>query len=293
MNKLTLCEFIKKSNKKHNNIYDYSLVNYKNHRTKIRIICHDHGIFEQTPNSHLRGSGCPICFGKNKFTKEEFIKKSKQLYGDRYNYNLVNYNGIHKKVKIICKEHGEFQQTPSSHLQGRKCIYCAGKKIKTKDFIKKLKMVHGDRYDYSLVKYINAKSKIKIICQKHGIFEQISNEHLKGCGCPKCVQTKGEKEISKLLVDNNIKFEVQKRFHNCKNIRPLPFDFYLPDKNIAIEFDGIQHFQINEFFGGEKEFKNTSKKDKIKNNYCRENNIYLLRIKYNDNIFDILNKIIN
>jgi len=133
--------------------------------------------------------------------------------------------------------------------------------------------------------------KIKIICKKHGIFEQTPDNHInKKTGCPICNESKGEKEIRIILNNLNIKYIKQKTFNNCKNKRKLPFDFYLTDYNLCIEFDGIQHFKSIEYFGGEKVLKETQKRDLIKNNYCKENNIKLLRIKYNENILKKLKK---
>lgn len=167
------------------------------------------------------------------------------------------------------------------------------RRLTTEDFIEKSNIVHNNKYDYSLVEYKNAHSKVKIQCRKHGIFQQVPLSHLRGDGCPTCGESKGEKTIEKYLANNNIYFEFQKTFEKCFHKQKLKFDFYLPKHNMCIEYDGEQHFRAVEWFGGEKEFILLQKKDKIKDNYCKENNIYLLRIKYSDNIIDILNKIIN
>jgi very-short-patch-repair endonuclease len=132
---------------------------------------------------------------------------------------------------------------------------------------------------------------IKIICPFHGIFEQQPLHHLNGSGCPICKTSKGEKLIKKLLDGINIKYDYQKRFKNCKNTKPIPFDFYLPDYNICIEYDGIQHFKPISIFGGKKSLENQKIKDKIKNVYCEKNNIKLIRIKYTDDINYILNNL--
>ena len=107
--------------------------------------------------------------------------------------------------------------------------------------------------------------------------------HLNNQGCPICKESKGEKEIRNYLKNNNIVFESQKKFNNCRNKNPLPFDFYLPLLNICIEYDGIQHYKSNTFFGGEKGLKQRQINDKIKTQYCKDNDIRLLRIKYNQN----------
>ena len=167
------------------------------------------------------------------------------------------------------------------------------KKLTTEEFITKSNLIHNNKYDYSLVNYENSSSKIKIICPVHGIFEQTSSEHLHGSGCPTCNDSKGERKISKYLSEHEIKFEKQMKFQNCKNINLLPFDFYLPEQNICIEFDGRQHYEIIEYFGGEQKLKYTQHNDQIKNDFCKNNNIQLIRIKYDEDINNILNNKIN
>ena len=186
--KLTLIDFIDMSNKKHNNKYDYSLVEYKNNYTKIKIICPIHGIFEQEPSSHLCTVGCPKCSGKNK-TNEELILELKNVHGNKYDYSLVNYKSMNTKIKIICPEHGVFEQYLYSHRKGYGCPYCSKcKKSTTEEFIKKSKKIHGDKYDYSLVNYKSMTTKVKIICPKHGVFEQLPSNHIYyDSGCLKCV----------------------------------------------------------------------------------------------------------
>ena len=271
--------------------YDYSLVNYKNDKTKVKIICPTHGEFEQTPNSHLSGSGCPICNNKRNCTNQ-FIENSKLVHGDKYEYSLVEYINNKTKVKIICFDHGEFEQVPISHINGSGCPKCIGRNKTTFEFIQGCKLIHGDKYDYSLVDYTGALNKIKIVCSKHGEFEQTATTHLSGRGCPICRESRGEKEIKEFLIKNNVKFIHQHKFNNCKDKRPLPFDFYLPDKNLCIEFDGRQHFEVIKRWGGEDGLKDQQKKDKIKTEYCLKNKISLLRISHKENIYNKLKQII-
>jgi hypothetical protein len=115
--------FLSNAKNKHGERYDYSLVEYVNNRTKVKIICPEHGIFEQKPNDHLY-YGCGKCGGTKKLTTDEFIVKAKILHGERYNYSLVEYKTAHLKVKIICPEHGIFEQKPNNHLMGKGCKKC-------------------------------------------------------------------------------------------------------------------------------------------------------------------------
>lgn len=185
-------DFIIKANKKHNFIYDYSKVNYKKWNIKVIIGCIKHGDFEQTPNCHLQGQGCPMCGLKQTKSKEQFIKEAIEKHGDKYDYSNVEYVNTNSRVIIICKKHSEFKQTPTKHLFGRGCKKCAielnSDKLRfTKQmFISKAIIIHGDKYDYSQVIYNKSQSKVKIICKIHGIFEQTANKHLQGQGCPKC-----------------------------------------------------------------------------------------------------------
>jgi len=283
--KLTTEEFINKSNKIHNNKYDYSLINYINEKTKIKIICPIHGEFYQKPEIHIKGSICPLCSIDKSRKIEKFINQSKLKYDNKYDYSLVNYKRNDQNVKIICPIHGVFEQKPTLHLK-RGCPICEGNmKLNTEQIIFIFKDIHGDNYDYSLVDYINNKTKVKIICHKHGIFEQTPNSHKRGEGCPKCNESKGEKEISKILKSLNINFVYQKKFSNCKNQKKLSFDFYLPDYNTCIEYDGKQHFQETNYWKNNKmKLEKTKQNDLIKNNYCKENNIELIRIKYDESI---------
>jgi hypothetical protein len=180
-------EFIKKAIKIHKNKYDYSKVNYVNTSTKVLIICKEHGEFQQMPQNHLNGSICHKCSGKYKLSTEEWIEKAKECHRDKYNYSKVNYTSIRNKVIIICKIHGEFEQMPQNHLNGLICHKCSCKyKLTTEEWIEKAKEVHGKKYDYSKVNYLNNKKDIIIICKEHGEFEQFPQNHLNGSICHKC-----------------------------------------------------------------------------------------------------------
>ena len=228
---------------------------------------------------------------KRRLTTKDFIERSKVKHGDKYDYSKTEYFGKFKKLKIICPIHGEFEQEAWGHMKGRGCIDCSGfKPLTTKIFIERSKKIHGNKYDYSKTIYVSTRKKVKIICPIHGEFEQRAGGHLTGRGCFECIESRGEKSIRVFLENNNIKFKQQKIFKECKNKRVLPFDFYLPDYNICIEYDGEQHFGPIDYFGGELGFIKRKKLDKIKTKYCKNNNVILYRIKYTDNIKKILEK---
>jgi very-short-patch-repair endonuclease/Zn ribbon nucleic-acid-binding protein len=280
-------KFIEQAKKIHGNKYDYSKIEYKNISNKIKIICPIHGEFEQIPSIHiLKKSGCPKCYGNKKLTNSEIIESFSKIHHDKYDYSLVKYINSKTKIKIICPIHGEFEQTPDSH-KSHGCSKCS--KIYSEDFIKKSIDIHKNKYDYSLINYISVKTKVKIICKKHGIFEQTPNNHLSGKGCPRCNESKGELIIHNFLKENKIEYITQKTFDNCKYINLLRFDFYIEKYNLCIEYDGEQHFKIwPKIEKNNKNLKLRILKDNIKTKYCANNNINLLRIKYNDNIIEKL-----
>jgi len=288
--KSTLNNFIAKAIKKHGDIYDYSLVEYINMRTKIKIICPKHKIFEQLPSNHLKNKiPCKKCSSEKNSNLNSFIDRANIIHSNKYDYSLVKYKMNKLKIKIICPEHGIFEQTPNSHVCGHGCPKCTGKfHHDTQSFIKISSLVHNNKYDYSITEYIHSEKTINIICPIHGIFKQRPHNHIQGQGCPKCIESKGEKKIAKLLEIKNIEFKRQKTFEDCRSKRKLPFDFYLPKYNILIEYDGIQHFKPRDLWGKEEGLRYIQKNDTIKNKYCIDNKIELIRIKYTDNIENII-----
>jgi len=305
---LALClnqtEFLKKAVAVHGNKYDYSRTDYKNSHVKLDIICTKHGLFQQTPTKHMAGQGCPRCARElphyNSLTTKTFIEKAKAIHGNKYDYSLVAYRKSCKKIKILCPDHGLFEQSPNNHLMGMKCVKCAlkinadSRKYNTQEFIRKAMLVHKNKYDYSEVDYKKCEIKIKIKCHNHGVFIQTPASHLAGKGCPFCLDSQGELKISDLLNSMNIKYEREKKFTDCKNIRLLPFDFYIPSMNACIEYDGKQHFNPVDYYGGITAYEDLKKKDAIKNRYCLNNEIKLIRIPYTkksrEDIEDILKR---
>ena len=194
--KLTTKEWIDKAKIVHGDKYDYSKVNYISNKEKVIIICKIHGEFEQFPQNHLKGYICHKCSNCYKPNTEEFIQKAKIVHGDKYDYSKVNYISTLKKVIIICKIHGEFQQIPQNHLKGSICHKCSGKyQPTTEEWINNAIKVHGYKYDYSKVDYINNHKKIIIICKEHNEFEQTPNAHLLGQGCRKCQYSNNSKKF--------------------------------------------------------------------------------------------------
>jgi len=278
-------KFIEKSKKRHGDKYDYTKVVYINSITKVEIICNMHGSFFVRPDAHVRKVGCPKCNGGIRYNTESFIDKCIKLYGDKYKYDKVNYINSNTKVTINCPKHGHFNIRPANFLIGQECSKCSGVYRKnTLDFINESTMMHNGFYNYDNCNYKNNRTKVKINCPIHGVFEQTPKDHLNGSGCNMCKSSKGEKEIIKLLEIIGIKYETNKIFKSCKGINggTLPFDFYINDINLLIEYDGRQHHEPVSAFGGIDSYTNQILNDEIRNNWCSDNNIRLIRISYKD-----------
>ena len=275
--KLTTEEFIKKAKEIHGDKYDYSKVNYLSNKDKVLIICPEHGEFWQSPASHLKSSGCPECSGCKKITPESFIRKSKSTHKILYDYSKVQYLTSTDKVCIICPKHGEFWQSPLYHMHGGNCPKCVGGvKISKDDFIQKANIVHKNKYDYSKVAYINTSTKVCIICPEHGEFWQTPNNHLFGAGCPTCPQSNLEGGVREFLLKNKVNFIQEYSFDWLKYKKKLFLDFYLPEHKLAIECQGLQHFQPVEMFGGEDFFLKTIERDRLKKKLCEDHGIRIV-----------------
>jgi len=267
-------EFLTKVKKRFGGLYDYSLTNYVNSETKVKIICPVHGIFEKLPSQHMVGQGCPSCSrSKPRSNTETFVAKAIEKHGTYYDYSLVHFIKSTKNVKIVCPKHGIFEQTPSKHLCGQGCKECSIDRKKEKfslnesEFIERSKKIHADKYDYSLVEYHNSHTKIKIICPTHKIFDQLPYDHLSKHGCPNCSSSVSniEKEINQFLLSCG----VQTITSSLSIIPPYQIDIFIPSHNLAIEFNGLYWHSENKV--GKNYHLN-------KTQICEQNNIRLIHI---------------
>tara|TARA_R100000808_G_C2136523_1_gene144814 strand:- start:327 stop:1766 length:1440 start_codon:yes stop_codon:yes gene_type:complete len=191
--KITTAEFLKRARQKHGDKYDYSLVEYVNARTKVRIICAAHGEFRQLPGDHYRPygvRGCPQC-ARMPHTTSQFIEKARKKHGDKYDYSKVNYVHCNTDVIIVCPQHGEFSQRPANHLatKPKGCRPCGAERSivpSWEETLEAFRKAHGDKYDYSQSRYTRSTRKISIICPHHGEFKQSPIQHKRGGGCPSC-----------------------------------------------------------------------------------------------------------
>ena len=224
--------FIEKARKIHGDKYDYSKVKCQYKKDTVVIVCPIHGEFKQNVTYHLSGHECPKCgYNKLSYNTEMFIEKARKIHGDKYCYSKVNYHRLSDTITIICPIHGEFKQKAGLHLQNRGCPKCGftnrkkTTKITTEEWINKARKIHGDKYDYSKVNYVNCETNVTIICPKHGEFCKKPIKHTTGQGCPKCSQelqykkqTKSQEDIINELVSiygdiydfSKVKFEKMK-----------------------------------------------------------------------------------
>jgi len=278
----------------HGNKYDYSKVNYVKGKIKVTITCKEHGDFQQTLDAHICGNqGCPNCgIEKNKIkrtkTQEQYIKEITLVHGNTYDYSKVKYINDFSKICISCKIHGDFFQKASNHLLGRGCNLCANivrgaiKRKSKEKFIEDSMKVHGDKYDYSNVEYTNSVEKVSVICKNHGIFNISPSNHISGKGCSLCI-FKGEEKLYIKLKKVFHSLERQCKFSWCKNKKPLPYDFCIPEYKILIEIDGRQHFEkVSNWRSNKEQFI----VDKFKEKCANDNGYKIIRLLQEDVFYD-------
>lgn len=295
--KMTTEEFKEKGTFVHNGYFKYYNTFYEGSDKNVIVTCPIHGDIEVKANNHLNGANCKYCSREkithkitklpqvNKSTKklnlEEFKQRLYNKWGDTYYVKEgEQYIKNDIQLKIICKIHGEFPITPNHILGGRGCPICGRNKPKTKEeIIEQIKEAHPlSDYDFSLIKYKNIHTPIKIKCNKCGtIFKNSAANIIYGKnGCPGCNQSYMENEIEYVLQQNNILYEKQKTFTWLKDKRYLRLDFYLPNSNIAIECQGMQHF-TNVLFGkGCETLQKIRHRDNLKKQLCDNNSIKLI-----------------
>ena len=267
-------------------------------KEKIKHKCLRHNIvFDIDPDHALRGRGCKLCEGDHRsiaYTKSS-DKYKQDLLNKNPNIELIDkYINVKTKVKHRCVKHNYIWcVSPDSVLQGAGCPLCLREKISGKnslsheEYIQRLMDINP--YIVPIDKYTIGSIKIMHKCLVCGNeWKATPFNILSGSGCPQCYMSHGEKIISIYLKEHNINYNPQYTFDDCKYKYVLPFDFYLPDYNICIEYDGEQHYKPVEWFGGEEGFKKTQKRDNIKTQYCIDNNIPLLRIRYDQDIVSTL-----
>ena len=292
--KLTHEEFVQLVKQTYGNEFEI-LSEYTGPRNKIKIKHNKCGkIFEKRPDT-IKHVTCKFC-NTRKYTHLEI----QQILSEKTNNEYVlmeKFETMHKKLEIKHLNCNKIFKTDMHHMinNGTRCPYCYGKNLKKNTDIFKKEVYTLEKDNYSVLgEYIDCKTPIKIRhnCEKCNNLEfyiRPSDFTSHGNRCPICKGSKGERKISNFLIKNNIDFKTQYTFNDCINELKLKFDFYLPNYNTIIEFDGIQHFKSIDYFGGKDRFELDKKRDEIKNNYCNKNNINLIRIPYYEiNKIDII-----
>ena len=304
--RLTTDSFKELATSIHGKKYKYNKTEYKNSKTKVIIVCDTCGYeWSVLPHNHLSGSGCKKCQYSNllqnqPISHETFLARAFTVHGNNFTY-LSEYLKDRELITIQCNKCGDiFNQRASSHLSGsgcKKCQYSNLLQNQPKDvclFESQCSLMHNGKYEY-FQDYRGSRYKIKIRCKKHNyIFQQEASQHRRGQGCPKCDSSKGERQIESILDTLNIKFEREWSFDDCRNKYPLHFDFYLPEIDTIIEYDGEQHFFPIVYFGGKRRFLASQHNDAIKTSYCKNKHIRMIRIPFYcyDEIEHILTKIL-
>jgi len=285
-------EFLNRAAKTHGGRYIYDENSYIDFTTKMRIECSEHGWFKQKPHSHISmRSGCPICgilqtAKSNEKGWGSVLNMFKEVHNNRYSYDESTYKDVSSKMKIKCNIHGWFLQKPYQHYSGSGCNKCAiievheKQKINFKEFKKRSQLKHGSRYNYSEEDYVDIFTPIKISCEKHGEFYQKPHDHYRGSGCPKCQSSRGENAVRLILKELDIEFKEQKTFEGLEYRNKLRCDFYIPNTNTVIEYNGLQHYEPISIFGGLKGLEETQKRDVVKYDYLAKNKIKLIIIRY-------------
>ena len=312
-------EVLKQCLDRHHGKYTYIEDSYRGVKYKMKIICPEHGCFEQCVYKHVQGQGCPKCAlkqeknyskksrrGQHKISFQEFKQKAILKHGGRFEYDASSFKNMNTHMKIYCPEHGWFEQTPNQHLRTKNgCSKCANKNSSQKqrytfaEFVDKANKIHKNEYSYSKTYgYRVWNEKIPIKCPKHGVFWQTPNEHLQGYGCAFCKESSLERRIRLLLEEKCIAFEYEKKFEWLRNKGNMSLDFYLPEYNIAIECQGEQHYRPVRFGGcdldvANKKFKYVSELDKLKKKLCQEHGLPLYYIAYNDKLEERVKEIFN
>jgi len=252
--KITTELFIERAKQVHGDLYDYTKTIYVSVFTVVIVTCPDHGDFMITPGNHTQGCGCKQCrylksSTANASNTAQFIYKAIQIHGQMYNYNNVKYINNCTPVFITCNVHGDFMQRPASHINGAGCIKCSYDKRAlqqshtTDMFISNARVVHGCKYNYDKVCYINNATRIIITCNIHGDFQQLPASHINGAGCP-CCSIKSYSVISIQWL-NTIMIAEDIVIQHAENVG----EWVIPNTRITVDGYCKETNTIYEFYG--------------------------------------------
>lgn len=260
---------------------------YADNKTKLRVKHNKCGnTYEVQPNAFFHGSRCPYCKGGVKKSDKWFKQKVMSLVGNEYTF-LDAYVNARTKIRVKHNKCGNiYKVRPNDFFCGKRCPHCFGTPKKTNaEFKQQVYDLVGDEYAF-LDDYVDSRTKIRVKHDKCGnIYEVTPNEFLSGRRCPYCSNYKSELIINKILKSLNINYEYQKTFDDLKDTRSLSYDFYIPGQNILIEYQGVQHYQPIDYFGGKDKFAIQKKHDRMKVDYAKNNDYNLIAVPYTEDTF--------
>ena len=265
---------------------------YVNTRVKIKVKHNKCGhIYKVKPSHFLNGSRCPYCKGNIKKTNKQFEQEVYDLVGDEYTF-LDEYVNARTKLRVQHSKCGYiYKVKPNAFLNASRCPYCSAKAKKTDaQFKQEVFDLVGDEYTF-LDTYDNSGTKLRIKHNKCGnVYVVRPYSFLEGYRCPYCNSPKGETLITKILDTLNVNYEYQKTFEDLEDTNSLSYDFYIPNQSILIEYQGIQHYQPIDYFGGNTTFRYQQKHDKMKSDYAKKHNYNLIAVPYTEDTFSKIKK---
>lgn len=273
------------------------LDSYIDSRTEIRVkhnICGNS--YAVKPSNFLNGRRCPYCNGNAKKSDHQFKQEVKNLVGDEYTF-LDTYVNKRTKIRVKHNKCGTiYKVAPSNFLKGARCWNCfikreqRAKKKTNYQFKHDIYNLVGNEYEFLDI-YIDSKTKIRVKHNKCGNVYRVAPHHfIEGHRCPYCTNSKGEDIINKILKSLGINYKYQKTFDDLKDTQLLSYDFYIPDQNILIEYQGIQHYEPIDYFGGNGMFEYQQKHDKMKADYAKAHNYKLIAVPYTEDTFSKIKK---
>lgn len=250
--KLGLAGFIAQARRVHGGRYEYPTQDYSGNKTKVRILCPDHGEYWQTPNSHLNGRGCPECANdlkrqRNKAVSLQTLRElpARLAAGNaNWTYDFTTFTGMNRHLRAHCSIHGEFHAAPNNILRNSGCAKCGvdkhqqfaeSRKLTTEEWVARAKKQHGDKYDYADSVYVGAETRTSVRCRTHGVFYTTTDHIYQATGCPKCSHhlSRGEDAVFRFL--SNLTTAEQR---NRTVLKPKELDIYLPEAKMAVEYCG-------------------------------------------------------
>jgi hypothetical protein len=283
-NKDNKTSFINKAKTVHGDIYNYDNVHYVNSSTKVEVICDKHGPFHQVPNSHLRGSGCPVCAKEKSAQKQlpthqTYVNKVEKAFPGKFTFELTKYRGTKKDVTITCKNHGPFTRTAELHYQ-HDCPRCHNE-LRSQNRLTPIETIRDkveSRGGILLSKKYEKGVKVKVQCANGHHFSAVWPSINSGSWCRYCDRYFGERftrHVLELMLGGTFKKSFPNFLINPKTKRRLQLDGYDETLKIAFEYQGEQHFDTSHYYYTE----GGMYRDQLKREQCRRHDVVLIEVR--------------